>query len=212
VKRRGFIVSTSGPISTDTTRSGAAHAIRDELHGIFWFIGSIWAVFLITCAFPSLDAWGVTPRTMTGLVGIVTMPFLHANRHHILSNTVPLFVLLALLAGSRANSRKIVIDIILLSGTLLWSFGRYATHIGASSLIFGLIVFLLVSGFLERRPLPLAIAALVGFFYGGVLIGGVMPDFGSHISWDGHLCGAIAGGIVALALTRPSAERSAQGS
>jgi membrane associated rhomboid family serine protease len=139
-----------------------------------------------------------------GLIGIPAAPFLHADLHHIVSNTVPLFILLALLAGSKARSWEIVADVVILGGVLLWLFGRHATHIGASGLIFGLIAFLILSGFLERRLVPLAVAVLVGFVYGGTLISGVLPRLGSHVSWDGHLCGAIAGGIVAYALTRES--------
>ncbi|MGD0896382.1 MAG: rhomboid family intramembrane serine protease [Thermoguttaceae bacterium] len=182
----------------------ASHTIREEFYGIVAFIGVIWAVFLLTCAVPSLDSYGVVPRTCVGLVGIPAMIFLHANLHHLLANTIPLFILLALLAGSRARSWEIVIDVALLGGLLLWLVGRSATHIGASGLIFGLIAFLILSGFLEKRIVPLLMSLAVGFLYGGTLLWGILPRIGSHISWDGHLCGAIAGGIVAYALTRES--------
>ena len=55
------------------------------------------------------------------------------------------------------------------------------------------------------------IALIVGFLYGGSLILGVIPRFGSNISWDGHLCGAIAGGIVAYALARGTRKHLAEG-
>ena len=180
----------------------SSHTIREDFCGILIFLGVIWAVFLVTCLFPSLDRLGVTPRTMVGLVGIAAMPFLHADLHHIVSNTVPLFVLLALLAGSKARSWEIVLKVILLGGLLLWVFGRTATHIGASGLIFGLIAFLIVSGLLERRPMPLLVSVVVGFLYGSTLFWNVLPRIGSHISWDGHLWGAVAGGIVAYSLTK----------
>jgi membrane associated rhomboid family serine protease len=80
-------------------------------------------------------------------------------------------------------------------------------HIGASGLISGLAAFLILSGFLEQRIVPLLIALLVGFLYGGSLLLSVLPRFGSQVSWDGHLCGAIAGGLVAYALTRQSRPR-----
>ena len=130
------------------------------------------------------------------------VPFLHASLEHIVSNTVPLFVLLLLLAGSQAKSSGVVVGIILLGGALLWLFGRPAIHIGASGLIFGLMAFLIVSGLRERRFVPLAISVLVTFLYGGSLLLGVVPQFGSNVSWDGHLCGALAGAAIAMALTR----------
>jgi membrane associated rhomboid family serine protease len=184
------------------TMQSDSHTIREELHGILLFIGTIWGVFLASLAFPSIDSWGVVPRTLAGLVGIPAMPFLHANLHHILSNTVPLLVLLCLLAGSQARSWEIVTEVALLGGLLLWICGRPAIHIGASGLIFGLIAFLIVSGFREVRIVPLVIAVLVGFLYGGSLLSGIMPWVGPDVSWDGHLCGAIAGGALAYALTK----------
>ena len=147
----------------------------EELYGIAAFIGVIWAVFAVSQFIPRLDSFGVVPRTLHGLIGIPAGAFLHYDLRHILSNTFPLFILLALLAGSRARSWEIVVDIVLLGGSLLWLCGRPATHIGASGLIFGLIAFLILSGLLERRFVPLAIAAIVGFGYGGTLISGVLP-------------------------------------
>jgi membrane associated rhomboid family serine protease len=201
-------MTSPGLMTPQASDHGASHTVRDELRGIVCFIGGIWAIFALSRAFPSLNTWGVTPRTMHGLAGIVTMPFLHKDLHHIISNTVPLFILLALLAGSRARSWEVVIEVVILNGALLWLFGRHATHFGSSGLIFGLIVFLLVSGFREGRPLPLVIAVVVGFLYGGTLIWGVVPQVDSNVSWDGHLCGAVAGGLVAVALTRSSAKRA----
>ncbi len=188
----------------ESPMQNASHTIREEFYGIVAFLGVIWAVFLLTCAVPALDSYGVVPRTFVGLVGIPAMVFLHANLSHLLANTIPLLILLVLLAGSKARSWEIVIDVVLLGGLLLWLVGRSAIHIGASGLIFGLIAFLVLSGFLEKRIVPLTVSFVVGFLYGGSLLWGILPRIGSHISWDGHLCGAIAGGIVAYALTRPS--------
>ena len=123
-------------------------------------------------------------------------------------HTVPLVVLLLLLAGSRANSPLIVFLIILLSGMLLWIFGRSATHIGASGLIYGLIAFLVVSGLTEWRPIPLVIALIVTVLYGGTLLSGIVPQIDSHVSWEGHLLGAISGAVVAILTTRRRSNRS----
>jgi membrane associated rhomboid family serine protease len=180
----------------------SAHTVRQEIHGVVLFVGSIWAVYFLSLALPGVDHFGVVPRTTVGLVGIAAMPFLHANLHHLVSNTVPLAVLLILLAGSRAKSWEVVLAIVILGGALLWIFGRPAIHIGASGLISGLTAFLILSGLLEQRIIPLLVALLVGFLYGSSLVLGIVPQLGSQISWDGHLCGAIAGGIVAYVLTR----------
>lgn len=184
----------------------AKHAIREEIYGVLAFVGLIWCVFIVGHVLPlDLESFGLTPRTAAGLVGIPAAPFLHANLAHLVANTIPLTVLLLLLAGSRAPSWQIVFWIVLIGGGLLWLFGRPATHIGASGLIYGLITFLLLSGIWERRVIPMVISVLVGFLYGGALFSGILPSVKSNISWEGHLFGAIAGGAVAYMLTRRQA-------
>lgn len=181
------------------------HRIREELKDVLAFVGVTWCVFFLGLVAPfNLDSFGVTPRTLVGLVGIPAVPFLHANLAHLLGNTIPLIVLLLLLAGSRAKYWAIVVSIVLLGGVLLWCFGRQGTHVGASGLIYGLAGFLIISGFLEKRIVPLVIAVTVGFLYGGTLLWGIVPRLGSHVSWDGHFYGAIAGGITAYLLTKGS--------
>ena len=186
------------------------HSIREEVRGVLALVGVVWVAFVIARVLPfELNALGVTPRTLTGLVGIPLMPLLHNDWGHLVSNTVPLAILLCLLAGSRANSFAVVLYIVLLGGGLLWVFGRPATHIGASGLVYGLIAFLLLSGILERRFLPLAISLLVGFLFGATLLSGILPSIGSQVSWDGHLFGAIAGASAAWGLARRARTDSA---
>ena len=183
------------------------HTIREEFRGIVVFVAVLWIVWFVDLVLPfNLTDWGVHPRTIRGLVGIPLMPFLHCGFGHILGNSIPLAILLALLAGSRANSWHVVVELILLGGGLLWCFGRSgAIHVGASGLIYGLIAFLIVAGLLEKRLVPLGVAILVGFLYGTTLVFGVLPSFNHQVSWDGHLFGAIGGAIVAYANTRRSA-------
>ena len=180
------------------------HTVRQELGGVCAFVVSLWVVYLLEYVL-SIDHWGLVPRRLSGLVGIVTMTFLHGSFGHLLSNTIPLFVLLTLLAGSRSRSWVVALLIGLIGGSLLWLVGRPAIHIGASLLIFGLISFLISSGaYFERRPATVAIAILVGVLYGGTLLAGVLPRLGvgSQVSWDGHLCGALAGVAVAFLMSR----------
>ena len=167
-----------------------------------FFVGAMWAAWLVSWLI-NLNQFGLTPRQFwPGSVGIIAMPFLHGGLWHLIGNTIPLFILLTLLAGSKAKSWDITISIILLGGGLLWLFGRSATHVGASGLVFGLISFLIYSGFLEKRVVPVVVALITVFLYGGTLIFGVLPTVGEHVSWDGHLCGAVAGAIVARGLVK----------
>lgn len=179
---------------------GSAHSVREELRGIVIFVGAIWAAFLLSFALP-LNQWlALEPRSVGGLPGVAAMPFLHAGWGHLLANTPALFILLALLAGSRAHSWLVVAAIVILSGGLLWLFGRSAAHIGASGLVFGLTTFLIAAGWLERRLLAVLVAVVTAVLFGGMLISGVLPTAGANVSWDGHLCGAVAGVLVAYVL------------
>ena len=190
------------------------HRITEELHFVIVFIGLVWSVFLVDLVLPTeLSNFGLTPRRMTGLPGIVTMPFLHNGWDHILGNTVPLTVLLCLMAGSRANTYVAVPVIVIIGGILLWLCGRFATHVGASGLVYGLIVFLIVAGIREARLRAILIAVVVGLLYGTTLLTGVLPmSVEEGVSWDGHLFGGIGGGITAILLTgrnRTTAEDTA---
>lgn len=181
-----------------------------ELKGVAILVGAIWLVFIADAFLPGdWVIWGITPRTLGGTAGILFSPFLHASLGHLISNTVPLIILTVLLIGSRSRTWPTIFEIGLLSGILLWIFGRPVTHVGASGLIYGLIAFLIVAGFIEKRVTALIVAIVVGFLYGGSLFAGVLPTAGKHVSWDGHLMGAIAGCIVASIVCRQDASNSA---
>jgi membrane associated rhomboid family serine protease len=205
-------------LASETRSSqGYVHTIRQELVGVGLFILVIWGVFLVTHLSPGnlTNRLALVPRYWTRLPGIVTMPFLHKDLAHLVSNSIPLFVLLTLLAGSRARSSVIVAGIGLLSGGLLWLLGRNGTpsqpisHIGASALVFGLVTFHVTAGILERRPISILIAIVVGFLYGGMLLWELFLPFLStndRVSWEGHVMGALAGIAVAFHWTGQSVQ------
>ena len=176
------------------------HTVRRDFGRIAAFLALIWIVFALDRFLP-LESFGLIPRTLGGLSGIVAMPFLHGDFGHLMSNTVPLAVTLLLLAGSRANSGAIVVLITLLGGAGLWLFGRQALHIGASGLVFGLIAFHIFAGIFERRAQSLVISLVIGLLYASTLLQGVLP-MQHGVSWDGHLFGALAGVVVALLAAR----------
>ena len=145
----------------------------------------------------SLSHWGLWPRTAEGLVGILTMPLLHGDFDHLVSNSVGLFFLgLALLHFYPKVAAKVVLLTILWGGLLVWLMARPAYHIGASGLIYGLSSFLFFSGLLRRDRRSVGAALIVAFLYGSA-VWGVLP-YKVGISWEGHLFGAIAGTLLAL--------------
>ncbi len=146
----------------------------------------------------TLAGFGIVPRTVSGLVGIAFSPLLHASPAHLLANALPLFVLLILLFWDRHYYPAVTLaSIWFFSGLGTWLIGRGSddgrpvVHIGASSIIFGLVAYLIVAGFLMKswRSASVALFVLIGF--GGIFYG-VMPHVGP-ISWEGHLSGALAG-------------------
>ena len=147
-----------------------------------------------------LNRWGILPRTLTGLVGIPLSPFLHGSFTHLILNTVPLVTLGGFVAFQGTRSFLIVsLWIILLSGGSLWLLGRSAYYVGASSVIFGYFGYLVARGWYERSVTALLAALLTLGLYGGI-VWGVLPTR-SYISWEGHLCGLLAGVLVARLAT-----------
>ena len=140
---------------------------------------------------------GLEPRETDGVDGIVFAPVLHGPWEHLLANTVPLFVFgfLLLLAGVR---RWLVVTAVvwLVGGAGVWLTGASGTlHLGASVLVFGWLTYLLLRGFFSRRPGQIGLGVLLLLLYGGVLWG-VLPGQ-PGVSWQGHLFGAIGGGLAA---------------
>ncbi|MEM7376538.1 MAG: rhomboid family intramembrane serine protease [Pseudomonadota bacterium] len=173
----------------------SSDTLQAALKGVLVFVGVIWTVFLLDQLLP-LEQLGLVPRQVRGAVGIVAMPFLHGSLQHLLANTTPLAFLLFLLAGSQARSVEVVAMLAVVSGVLLWLFGREAVHIGASTLVFALGSFLIVTGLIERRLVSFAVAVLVVALYGSSFIAGVVP-WQHGVSWDGHLAGLVGGALVA---------------
>ncbi|MCI5219088.1 MAG: rhomboid family intramembrane serine protease [Candidatus Electrothrix sp. LOE2] len=167
-----------------------------------YLICTIWAVYLVDLILPiRLNAYGIVPRTLGGLPGIPLTNFLHVNLRHLISNTVPLFVLSLLLTlFYRKIFFNVLIVIIGCGGLLVWIFARTANHIGASMLIYGLAAFLISYGLLKREIITVIVSVVVALVYGLGMLGGMLPVHG-FISWEGHLFGAV-GGVFAAYLFR----------
>lgn len=143
------------------------------------------------------SSYGLYPRKISGLLGIITSPFLHANMNHLISNSVPLLILGV---GVFYFYNKIAYQVLLVSfianGLWLWVFGREAYHIGASGLIYSFFSFLFFSGIIRKNINLMAISLFVAFWYGS-MIWGIFPQK-KPISWEGHLMGFIAGTVLSI--------------
>ncbi len=166
-----------------------AHAVL-----LLGLLGIMWAVEILDLLpFIHLDRFGIRPRSVAGLAGIVCAPFLHAGFGHLIANSFP-FVILGgiVLLGGRAVFWRVTIFVTLAGGLGVWLFaGRFTNHIGASGLIFGYLGFLLARGFFEKSLTWILTACAILVVYGGLLFG-VLP-IRAGVSWQGHLFGFLAG-------------------
>ncbi len=168
-------------------------------------LSMIWGVFLIENFFHlDFSKHGILPRSFSGLQGIFFSPFLHGNFHHIVNNSIPLFILsVALIYFYRNNSLKVMIYGILLSGIITWVIGRNSYHIGASSLIYVLVSFIFFKGLMTQYYRLMALSMTVVMIYGG-MVWYIFPEIDKTISWEGHLAGFIAGFVFATIYKTPN--------
>ena len=143
---------------------------------------------------------GVYPMEQRGVFGIFAHPLVHGSWKHLLANTLPLlFLMWCLFYFYRHIASYIFFAIWIGCGALTFLIGKPGWHIGASGIIYGLAFFLFFSGILRKHVPLIAISLLVTFLYGG-LIWNMFPFFAKETtSWEGHLSGAIAGTICAIA-------------
>ncbi len=143
--------------------------------------------------------YGLLPRTYQGLLGIVTMPFLHSSWQHLISNSVPFFFLGSILFFFyKELAWRVLLFVWLIGGLWLWIGGGTGYHIGASGVVYGLAAFLFFSGVWRRNSVLLRLTLVVAFIYGG-LVWGFFPEFfpNQNISWEGHLFGFLSGMVLA---------------
>jgi membrane associated rhomboid family serine protease len=153
----------------------------------------LWVVHIINfLSGYSLVGFGILPRTVAGLKGIIFSPFIHGSFQHLIANTWPLGILSAVLFFFyKKKSAAIFILIWLTAGFITWLIGRASWHIGASTIIYALASFLFFGGLFSRRVMLILVSIIIGIAYYG-LIWGIIPS-GERISWEGHLAGAISG-------------------
>lgn len=168
------------------------------------FTTLIWLVFIVDYAdlfYWDLSHFGILPRDIRGLIGIIFTPFIHSSFGHLLSNTLPILILISFLFYFYSKIALITfVYLWLSSGFVTWIIGRENYHIGASGLIFGLLFFLFFSGIL-RKYIPLVSVSLIVAFIYGSMIWSIFPItemVDATISWEGHLSGAISGFVIAV--------------
>jgi membrane associated rhomboid family serine protease len=188
-----------------TEEATARHELASELQTqgkiLGGFVGLLWLIQIVNAIVfgGALVRFGVEPRTLHGLVGILFAPLLHGSFAHLIANTVPLLVL-GWFVMLRRKRDLLTVGLLsaLVGGLGTWLIApALSVHIGASVLVFGLLGYLLARGVFERRFWPIVGSVVTFFLYGGALFGVLPGQLG--ISWQGHLFGLL-GGILAARL------------
>ena len=198
----------SPSLTVDAQRQADRSKVRRALNASLALVLLLWVVFIAQQGFD----WRwltVTPRSATGLLGLLGAPLLHGSAEHIIANSIAL-LMLGTLAGTtypKASLRALPL-LWLGSGLGAWLLGQPESHhLGASGVTHGLAFLVFVLGLLRRDRAAVAAGMLAFLFYGGMLLTILPREAG--VSWESHLGGAVAGVIAAFLFRRsdPQAPR-----
>jgi len=164
----------------------------------FALVAILWIVFLLQfLGVINTDTYGNWPKHLEGLKGIIFSPFIHGSFEHLISNTLPILVLLTVLMNAYPRIAIFVLVFIhIVSGIMVWTFAPdTGVHIGISGIIYGIAAFLVASGIFRKDRNSIAIAIFVVLMYGGMVVG-FIPTKG--VSWQSHLYGSLCGVFMAI--------------
>ncbi len=166
------------------------------------FVGILCLTYLMTTGLgQDPEPFGIHPRLLYGLPGIIFAPLVHNDFAHLISNAGPLLVLgTAMLFLYPLSALRVLPAVYFGTGIVVWLFGRDSVHFGASGLVYGLVSYIFLAGVLRRDRRAVATSLVVCFMYGS-LVWGVLP-LRSGISWETHLAAALIGVVLAIALRR----------
>lgn len=182
-----------------TTRS-VARTAKVQVATLGTAVGAFWTTFVVnTMLGGALTQFGVVPRTLSGLRGIIFAPFLHGNLAHLISNTLPFLALgwMVMLRDSR-HFIPVTLYSMLGAGLGAWLLGAPGSvHIGASGVVMGYLGFLLLAGVYKRSFGSIVLSLITAGLWGGLVMGIAPSQPG--VSWQAHLGGFIGGILAARA-------------
>lgn len=164
----------------------------------------MWLVFILDLLLIgfSFNTFGIRPRRIDGLFGLITSPFLHAGLGHIVSNSIALFgtgILVRLAVGTQ-KLRLIMLLGVIGSGIGTWLFANAGVVVGASGLVYGLLGFLFGHAIFHPSLKSWAIALVSLFLFGGAVL--AIFSFNPYISWAAHFWGFASGIAIAMLIKR----------
>lgn len=158
----------------------------------------MWTIHIISVVGGyDLSYLGVYPKHVSGLIGVITAPFIHGDFQHLTSNTIPfIFLSWMITYFYKEVAIKAILMIYILTGLAVWGFAREVYHIGASGVVYGLVAFVFWSGIFVKDIRSIVLSMVVTVLYSGMFVGIVPNQEG--ISWESHLYGALVGIFVAF--------------
>jgi membrane associated rhomboid family serine protease len=142
--------------------------------------------------------YGIYPRELDGIAGIISAPFIHSDWNHLISNSLPILALgVVMMIFYQRVAVFSLVSITLITGLCVWIFARPSYHIGASGVVYGMVSFVFWSGIFRRNIRSIILSLIVLMMYSG-LFPGILPPEEEGISWESHLFGALSGIFVAF--------------
>jgi len=193
-------VHAPDPARTDPERARANFRLAVRI--ALGFVALIWFIQLLNWGLDlGVEDFGVRPRQLAGLPGILLAPLAHSGFAHLFANSPPLLVAGTTMLYLYPNAALRVFPTVYLgSGVAVWLFARGGVHVGASGLVYGLVSYIFVAGLIRRDRRAIAASLLVAFMY-GALVWGVLP-IERGVSWETHLAAGIIGVAMAFVLRR----------
>ncbi len=190
-----------------TTPNAKSVARQEGFALLAAMVALMWVVELINSVDSyKLDQDGLYPHNVDRIWGIFTTPFLHASWSHLIGNTIPFVFMGALIAleGARRLA-AVTLIVIVLGGLGTWLVSPAGVPVvGASGVVFGYATYLLTRGFFNHSLTQILAGVVVVAVFGTALLASLVPH--GNVSWQGHLCGGIAGVIAAWLLSRDRSE------
>ncbi|MCP9887227.1 rhomboid family intramembrane serine protease [Cyanobium sp. ATX 6A2] len=145
--------------------------------------------------------WNLPMLPRGSFLGVLTAPFSHSGFGHLLANSM-LFLPLSWLVLLRGRCDYLAVWIgVYVCAIPVWLFWPVGSH-GLSGVVYGLLGYLLLIGWLEKRPFSLLLSLVCLVSYGAVLPS-LIPLFSpAGVSWIGHLSGFLGGVLAAFAVYR----------
>lgn len=189
--------------ATVAARGALVRELRRDARILGGTLAVAWGVLVANATLfgGALASYGIVPRTITGLRGILAAPFLHAGAGHLVANSIGFVLLGGLVLLRRPRDFTLVtLAGVVLGGLGTWAIGARGVHLGASGVVFAYLGYLLTTGLFERKPGAILLSLVAASTWGGLVLG-MLPGT-PGISWEGHLSGFVAGIVAARTIAR----------